>query len=431
MLGLLILIFIFLALFYSYLQSVNLFAKIAFVAAISIQFLLARAGFIYTNLSFVFLFITFLILVVLNFKKIIRLKYFWLIIICQITFLVYILLTSLVRGDFIEMFNFTKFYFFGFLLFFLINSARKNLDINRIYRFIIVFTLLLSVLGLFQFLVPSTFDFFVVDLSGLGYKSSEINLNKRVVGLSLSPTHFGNLLALLLTFTVGVRNRVNISTYIINIGIIIGIAAIILSGIKTPLVTFIIGVGIFAFFSKDKFLLKLLPVGVIILFFSWGILAGIGDAYDPNEGFSNSFGRSLQLFALFNSGGINDESTFSLTLQALKDFSEAPLIGSGDKMLWLQSFSITDAYLVYHLVQFGLIGMLILFFPYLRIIKDFKDRHSFGLSLALFIVLLTQTFTDTGVFYYPINMTFCILLSILLKQSYLSSAVPNIDVRPT
>lgn len=200
--GIIVIILISLFFLLSYYKSINTFIKVTFISALTIQFILARLNFSYTNLSFVILYSLILLLFILNLNRIVNNKYSKIILWSQVLFLIYIAFTSLFRGSFIEMLDFTKFYFFGSFLFLLIVSSRKKLNVNKINRFIVLFTIFLSFLGLFQYLFPSSSNFFVIDLSQFGYNAGKIDLFKRVVGLSLSPVHYGNLLALLLTYTV-------------------------------------------------------------------------------------------------------------------------------------------------------------------------------------------------------------------------------------
>lgn len=420
MLGILVIILLTLFFILSYYKSLNTFVKVVFIAALTIQFILARLSFGYTYLSFVILFALILLLLILNADKVIKNEYFimkYSIIFfgCQLLFLVFLAITSLFRGSFIEMLDFTKFYFFGSFLFLVIISSRKELDINKVNHFIVWVTIFLSFLGLFQYLVPASFNFFVIDLSQQGYSLGEIDLFKRVVGLSLSVTQYSNLLALLLTYTIALiirKSELNIHKFFLFFAVIIGIISIVLSGIRTPLVTIFIGIILLAILYKNKKLILIISLSSIGLIFFWNIITSIGESYQRVEGFSNPLGRTFQLFTFLESGSVGSKSTFQLTVKAYQDFIKNPIIGSGDKMQWLQSISsITDAYLFYHLIQFGIIGVLIIFFPYLYVIRRNK------MLIVLFIVLLLQTLNDTGLFYTPSNLTLWIFFAINIKES--------------
>ena len=414
--GIIVIILISLFFLLSYYKSINTFIKVTFISALTIQFILARLNFSYINLSFVILYSLILLLFILNLNRIVNNKYSKIILWSQVLFLIYIAFTSLFRGSFIEMLDFTKFYFFGSFLFLLIVSSRKKLNVNKINRFIVLFTIFLSFLGLFQYLFPSSSNFFVIDLSQFGYNAGKIDLFKRVVGLSLSPVHYGNLLALLLTYTVAllIKNEdLKIPKKFIYLGIIIGILSIILTGIRTSLFSLIAGIILLAMLNKSKNLMVILIISTIALALSWNILLNIGNNYQYVEGFSNPLGRILQVFSLFEDGSINTESTLSLTALALIDFLKNPIIGSGDEMKWLQALSTTDAFLFFHLVQYGILGMFIIFSPYFYTITNDKR----GLMKIIFIVLLIQTITDKGIFYTPVNLIYWIIAGINLKTN--------------
>jgi len=412
--GIIVIILISLFFILSYYKSLSTFVKVAFISALTIQFILAKLSFNYTNLSFVILYFLILLLFIINLNKIVNNKYSKIILGSQFLFLIYIAITSIFRGSFINMLDFTKFYFFGSFLFLLIVSSRKKLDVNKINRFIVLFTIFLSFLGLVQYLVPSSFNFFVVDLSKVGYISENTDIFKRVVGLSFSPAHYGNLLALLLIYTIALlfkNEELKIPKKFLYLGIVIGILSIVLTGIRTSLFSLIVGILLLAILTKSKILIVIICLATVALIFPWDIIISMGESYQKAEGFSNPLGRSFQLFSLFESGSVSSESTFRLTVLALQDFLNNPIIGSGDEMSWLQAFSITDAYLLYHLVQFGIMGLLIIFLPYFYAIRRNKILQ------VILVVLSIQTLTDTGLFYTPSNLVLWIIFGINIRES--------------
>ena len=415
MIGYIVIIVLFLILFFSYTTSknLNLFCTIFLLAALSLKFILFKLNFPYASLAIVFLFLIILILILLNINKILKTKYSKIIILSQFLFLVYILTTGMLRGNVFYIIDLTKFCFFGAFLFLLIISSKKKIDIYSINHSIAIFTILLSILGVMQFFIPSSSSFFVIDLSEFGYEQTKTDLDifKRVVGLSPSTTTYGNLLAVLLAYLIAVRNKVFYNKKIfLYTGILIGFIAVLLTGVRTSLVSLLFGVLLISIFNNDKQLLKFLSLSIIVIVFSWQTLFLIGENYNANnEGFSNPIGRSMQLFSLFQNSEINTRSTFSLTVESFDEFLKNPFFGTGNEMKWLQYYSITDAYLIYHLIQIGFIGIIILFFPYFKIINN-------KVLKVLFLILVLQTITDTGIFTNDTNLIFWIIAAISIKK---------------
>ncbi len=419
MAGIIYLAVTFLMLIISYYKSLNVFIGLFFLNALSIQFILAKLNFTYTNLSFVFLYIVILVLLILNITKNINFKYAKVILGSQIVFLLYISITSLIRGSIIEMLDLSKFYFFGSFLFLLIISSKKSLNVHKINQLIVLSTIILSYLGLFQYFTPSSVEFFMVDLSKFGYDVGDIDRFRRVIGLYFHPAHYGNLLSMLLLYTICLtikNDKLKIPSLILYSGIIIGFISILFTGIRTSLVSFIVGILFLMIFSKNKKLLLAISFSVILLFLFWESITLIRDSYKDSEAFSNSLGRTLQLSSHLESKSVTTESTFRLTVFALDDFLKSPLIGSGDEMLWLQAFSVSDAQLFYLLVQFGIIGVFIIFYPYIFILS-IKSNPNIKFITVFLIVLLVQTLNDTGIFYPPANFSFWIIAAIMIKDS--------------
>ena len=415
MIGYIVIIVLFLILFLSYTNSktLNLFCTTFLLAAISLKFILFKLNFPYASLAIVFLFLIILILILVNINKILNTKYSKIIILSQFLFLVYILTTGILRGNVFYIIDLTKFYFFGAFLFLLIISSKKKIDIYSINHSIAIFTILLSILGVMQFFIPSSSSFFVIDLSEFGYEQTKTDLDifKRVVGLSPSTTTYGNLLGFLLVYLIAIRHKLFYKKKIfLYIGILIGFTSILLTGIRTSLVSLIIGALLISVLNKDKQLLKLISFLIIIIVFSWQSLFLIGGNYNPaEEGFSNPIGRSMEMISLFQNSEINSRSTFSLTLKSFGEVLKNPFFGTGNEMKWLQYYSITDAYLIYHLIQIGFIGIIILFFPYFMIINN-------KVLKILFLILVLQTITDTGIFTNNTNLIFWIIAAISIKK---------------
>lgn len=348
-------------------------------------------------------------------RRVINTKQTWILLIGQTFFLIYILFTGVFRGNMIAILDLTKFYLFGGLGFVVIMSSRKNINKRSVDCFIALVTFVLAFLGVAQFFFPFVAEFFVIDLADFGYNKpkSALPVFKNVVGLSPSTTTYGNLMAVLLTYVVSVRKNIlkNCSYRLMKsiafyTALLVGIFAIVLTGVRTSVVSFLLGMVLLALYANDRGVKRALFFFIITIVFIWqSLLSIVGSYNEAKEGFSNPIGRTLQLISFVNSSETNNRSTFSLTVDSFDEFMKNPIFGTGDEMKWLQYFSVSDAFLIYHAIQLGLFGLLILFFPYFLVLEN-------KIVLIIFVVLVLQTITDTGIFTNDSNLVFWIIAAL-------------------
>ena len=418
MIGYLVIALLLVLLVWFFYTDLTLFLKIWIFASISIQFILSKLRFGFSSLSFVFLFLVIALLIMFKFRQMLRAKEFVILLFLQILFLIFLLFSSSFRGDLDYMFDFTKFYFFGLFFIPLILYSSHTFSLISLNRFIFIFTFLLSLIGILQFLFPVTESLFYVDLSELGYNQTDnIAAFSRVSGISLRPSHYGNLLAVLLIYCIGTGNSlIVVSKFFFRILVIFGILALVFTGVKTSIASFIFGFVLLALMRRSSTFLLYLVIGGICMALFWNVIVEIGVNYSAKDGFSNAIGRSFRFFAILDSDSLGDDSTVSLTMMSLGHFVSAPFFGSAATMTWLRDLSITDAYLIYHFIQFGIIGMTILLYPYFRFIFAMESRENFVLLFTLILVILLQTITDPGLFHIPTNLVLCCFIAIRLKN---------------
>ena len=309
------------------------------------------------------------------------------------------------------------------LLFYPILSSINTISFERVKRFLLLF-LVLQIL----FLIPQYLNFeipFVVNYSNIVF-------SHRFSGTFSGNNFTGNLfvvfILILLIEYVKARN-IFYNKKIHVLIIVMLIMCVILSGVKTALISLVVGIIlIFALFVEIKKFLKIFSVSMIF------ILLFINLALKFN---SNAFDRITTGIneVIKNKDNLkNSRSTLSLTFRVL-DLIEGDDILLGKGMLFKNGYSVvksatrlksisadtnnvTDALLAIILVEFGLLGLLIFLMPFYFIWKhsgEYKKECS-----ILFIILLIQTLTDTGMF----NITEIVFVLLYLKmrgQTYSNS----------
>lgn len=404
MLGLFIFFIIFFGINISYYNNQNLFLKILVSSILLIEFLLAKSGSFITQYSFILLYLTILVIVLMNFKSVIRLKIFRKIFFCQIFFLFYLIIKSLFLSS-NYLFDLTKWYFFVFLIYTIFLIKKDKFDFKSIGLFVFDITFLLIVLGFLQFFFPPIKDFFVIDMTQFGYPADIDVFNQGVIGLYTSPSHFGNIITLLLTYILFDESTIVSSLKRFTI-ILLGLILLFLTGVKSPFLILIILIVVYSVLKKNFKLIFFVIIAFISISSYWIKLSNIGYSYDIYSGFDNPITRQLQIFHLLSSGDLNNVSTLKISADLLNSFFSNMIFGTDPQFIKsLKYESITDVYLLYHLTAFGIFGFLLLMLPYYFIAKGNR------LSKILIITCVMQTIVDPGIFYPLINL---LLMSLIL-----------------
>lgn len=100
----------------------------------------------------------------------------------------------------------------------------------------------------------------------------------------------------------------------------------------------------------------------------------------------------------------------------LQVISENIIFGKGTYFVNFYSGiqSVTDAFLFFHVAEFGVIGLFLLLAPYARLYRALKksSMHTWKLFLVLLSILLVQTITDNGLWYLVANVVFFVIIAI-------------------
>jgi len=219
--------------------------------------------------------------------------------------------------------------------------------------------------------------------------------------------------------------------------LIIGILSVFLCGIKTAVLSLLIGLTVTLWYKSKKLAISLLIAFVFFISIYQSFLIKYGQEIlqtfvDNRKAskFENPISRLSTVFVLLDNISDFDETqllTLRRTFSLLPYMGINPLFGAG--YYWTKgydthtgylhfrstTFSNTDAYLMFLLVEFGILGILIIFAPYILtiyLVRKYGSKKSYITIKTIFLVLLLQTITDAGLFLLITNMLFFVIAGI-------------------
>jgi hypothetical protein len=351
-------------------------------------------------------------------------------------------------------------FWFLVVFFFLLFTSGMNSK-NNLINSILVILFIEAGIGLLQYFGPrEVFDFFIIspykDLSGkIVHLVAEKNINLGTVetGTLGRINYFANIVSLLtvyMTFVFFNAKEINKKKKMMIAAVIaIGMVAIILSGMKTSVVSLIIGVWLVIFFKNKIAGFAIITVFIVLLSVYSQFLYSQGfesvEAISKNKKvstFTDPIERLTAIFVLLQDpSNLNHKTSLTLrrTFALAPYFPNSPIIGSdrywksgyGECYHGSTTFSFTDAFLMFTLVEFGLVGTIIFLLPYLltiTIVKKYGNKDAYVMISIIFLILILQTVTDVGLFHRTANMLFFIFAAVeinLPRRKYPSLAVSS------
>lgn len=260
---------------------------------------------------------------------------------------------------------------------------------------------------------------------------NRVTLGAKLVSATfLSPSVFSNTMVILF-FTLFYLFHIEYGEKFkrIYLLLLLGISAmVLLSGIRTSLISLILGIGIYFSFYRPKLGLLVLPFFVI--FINIGSIYKLSNNYHSYSSKSdNPFDRMKGATILFKGTSDlynNQESNLYLSMVVLSDLPGNILIGSnkfygsGYGIVNYQSKNSTDVTLALLLTEYGLFGVCIYLFPFLYILRSLyrkKDKDEFRFNFILFIVLLSQTVSDKGLFLNESNIIYFLISGLQMNKT--------------
>ncbi len=312
----------------------------------------------------------------------------------------------------IESLYFIRNYFFNIVLFLLFITNDKIVSNKRNYflKFLSILLLTQIILGVSQYYFAQVANYFKIDdylwkgdiINTLGVNAKEQNV---VIGTLERMGILGNTIAVMITFLSGYYLATKKINFNILFLIILSLILVGLTSIRTSFFTIILGLLLNLWFYKKKYFIAFFSISIIILvtyFTQIQYLGVIG--IENSSNFENPIYRLFGIFYLLSDPTNITLGTITVarSLQLLPAFFDNPLFGVG--LYFSKGYigidSISDAFLLFHIVEYGLIGFIILLLPYfytLFLIKK-KSIEAFKIMFSVFIVLVFQTITDNGIF---------------------------------
>lgn len=334
--------------------------------------------------------------------------------------------------------------FWGVLLFSFIACTKiPQININRILLFIITTQFVLVILQLFGGSAISKL-FLLIEFEnnkGImieGTTASVVEMTVESGGYLLTGsfckiTKLANFMALFITFWTGYRMSKNKKFYLLDFIVIISsFIVIILSGVRAPLVSGLIGfVMSFTFVVPNKvrnFRFLLICIGIILVTLPTLMVLGKSSIIS-GANYGDGANRILSIFGvLSNWDNLNTSNSYTLgrSIYMLQFVSwQTVLFGTGIYNINPMGYgvglaSISDCMLVFVIAEYGIIVLALCLMIYQQAIVEIKrvcDIRDYRTILVLFIVIIIQTIVDPGIFDTLTKYMFYILCALVLQES--------------
>jgi hypothetical protein len=238
-------------------------------------------------------------------------------------------------------------------------------------------------------------------MSLFGYPKDILAFDQGVFGVYTSPGHFSSVITLFALSLLGLNmRRINRNVLIVS-----SVVLVFLIGVKAPFIVLIF-LLLFNLARHASWSGKLLGLTFCIgLLNSWSTLSGIGGSYDIYSGFNSPVSRQLQVLSLVERGNLAEVSTLKVSAEILPRLDGYWIFGVRPDMIEnVTSESPSDAYLLYHVAMYGILGLVFLLLPYFLL--SFYSRGS-GYILIGGLLLSVM---DAGLFHGMLSMLIILLI---------------------
>ena len=289
------------------------------------------------------------------------------------------------------------------------NNLTINTESKKIIKIIYILFLGEFFIAALSYIGPHQINSFfnVSDLIG-----NKVALKANLIsGTLLKPNNFANTMAFLffaLIYLTYIKNNKVINNTRLSTLLIISSMSVLLSGIRTALISLAIGVVIFFFKFKKRYGL-IVVASAFIIFGSFNLINYSTDFNQATKTATNPFQRMEGITVIFNGFQYiseNKASNLWLTISVLNYFPNNIIFGGnrfykqGYGLVRSDNNNSTDATLALLLTEHGLLGFFIFMFPFFYILRKLRkqSKDEFYFNLLFFSVLLLQTVSDLGLF---------------------------------
>ena len=234
--------------------------------------------------------------------------------------------------------------------------------------------------------------------------------------------NFGVVVSSLLVYFFNqlVFDRVMGNKIFISIIVFLAITAVMLTGIRSAAIALIFGLLMTVWFKDKKIFFMTILASVAAFFIYSEVLSKLAFlAAERAVTIESPLQRLAGLFLFFTDNpSPRGLLTFQRTMDLLMNVQSVPWFGIGERLVFGEYDSYTDAFLVILILDFGIIGFALLLTPYIYIlwlVKKYCPYHKVVLCQTLFLMLILQTIVDEGLFYNVNNAVFIAICGYLIK----------------
>jgi hypothetical protein len=288
--------------------------------------------------------------------------------------------------------------------------------------------LIQTTLGILQyFFVPVSNFFKVMEYLKDGEMVRQLDPNfkdqKIVTGTLWAMANYGVVVSSLLLYFFNQLVFDKVKGNKIGVSILVGLAAVtvLLTGIRSAAISLIFGLMMIIWFKDKKVFFITILMSLVTFFLYAEILSKFAFlAAERAVSIESPLQRLAGLFLFFTDNpSPKGLLTFQRTMDLVMNIDSVPWFGIGERLVFGEYDSYTDAFLVILILDFGIIGFTLLLTPYvyiLRLVRKYCPYHKVVLCQTLFLVLILQTIVDQGLFYNVNNAIFIIICGYLIKK---------------
>ncbi len=194
--------------------------------------------------------------------------------------------------------------------------------------------------------------------------------------------------------------------------ILLCLGAVVLTGVRSSLGTFLVIVVIYAAWKRPLVLfLSLIPLFFVYQVFQEYIPLLGQLASNRAVGFDNPILRLAGLFALLNSTDSDQLLTIGRSIDLISQFDLSLPFGNGTNLSYEGYDSPSDAYLILLIIDYGWVVFVLLLLPYFLIIHTIRKIAGWDHAIKALLVLLALlilSLVDEGLWYPTGNFIFVI-----------------------
>lgn len=344
-------------------------------------------------------------------------------------FLAYLIGVASVRGDDpLAYLHYVRNFFFNFLLLWVALSVpgRRPRPARHYLGIAVTLALIQIGLGFAQYADRGVSDFFkVVQYERLGVEQLALQevfeQQKVVTGTLRSMQNVSSFVMMTLVFLLSLRLAARTTPRGFALFLLSGasIGLMLVAGVRAPMVGLVIGVALVSW--QRSRMATAATVGAMVLFIplvttTFSAEIDYATTAEASADVERPMQRIIGALAVFDVARFRD-TTLRRTVFLSEGLQQDIIFGSGPGIIFTD-YSVTDAFLIILVIEFGLVGLFLLVLPYLYIVwllRAEAGRKIAYVGGALLLVMLSQSIVNEGLWADFANAHFMFLILILFR----------------